>query len=198
MHSWMFLNSDFSRITTFDLFNHSPLSATCVICMCLFLRKPRTFMFLNLIYLHNFSGWRIDRIHWQTWLKPSCFANEDLEAIKLISLAPGYSHTKSKLSRLYWFPPSPLGLKDPEVENGANPIGCRGITKQPLHTPCQHLAQRFLNSAAQHSTQDFSVSICLHLCYPWRLRDEYKGTPDLQKLLIWWESKRVKGVLKVC
>lgn len=155
MHSWMFLNSDFSRIATFDLFNHSSLFATCVICMCLFLRKPRTFMFLNFICLHNFSGWRIDRIHWQTWPKPSCFANEDLEAIKLNSLAPGYSHTKSKLSRLYWFSPSPLGLKDPEVENEANSIGCRGHSQAipfpscPMSTLCSEISQQC--SSTQHT-----------------------------------------------
>lgn len=43
---------------------------------------------------------------------------------KLNSSAPGHSHTKSKLSRLDWHPPSPLGFKDPEVENEAEPTGC--------------------------------------------------------------------------
>lgn len=133
----------------------------------------------------------------QTWLKSSCFANWRPHSTKSCISLPQGTHTQNINYQDYWFSPSASSLKDSGVEKEANPIGHGGnyqVTPLSLHTTYQLFAQRFLNSVAQHNTQDFPLAMCFHPCHTWRRKNEYMRTPVLQNMLVWWERRTVKHI----
>lgn len=61
-------------------------------------KEAKKHSYFNLIYLHNFPGWRRDRTDWQTLSKSTCFANEDLTAQKDEIVPPPHPHPRQALT----------------------------------------------------------------------------------------------------
>lgn len=115
------------------------------------------------------------------------FCKWRLHITKCRALLPQGTHTQNlNYQGSIDFSFSPLGLKDPEVENETKPVGHAG-NYQTAPLPSYHISPllRDLSTVQLNTThtQDFSLSLCLRLCYAWRLEVECMGTLTLRDLL---------------